>query len=311
MAFTPTNAENWIREDADSNVIKTITQTSVIERIAKHYTMTTDSLLIPRAGEVEMQGVAKGGLYEQQTLPNDLETLVAQKFGGVFPINLEDQTDTWISVMDQIQERWARSYALTLDNACLGVDGDADAPDRLFVSAYRSLTTSNPKTGYVADDNVIDATGSDVTYEQVSELLAKLETSNFYDPTSTRIIAHPAAKQALRNIRDDEGRPIFVYGQSADGGTPTRLFNDMEVEFSLGARVSPGMTHNPQGSYLMYVVNTDYLALGVRSGPETAFASADSGPGFMSDQDLIKMRARRAFRLLQEQAAAVLVFGAS
>jgi HK97 family phage major capsid protein len=308
MAFDPVNnVENWIAEEHDSDVLRAVDQTSAIERIARRYPMATDAKQIPRSGGVSVGGVNKGGTYGVEAVDAQAVTLVAKKFGTVSTVNQEDLEDPHVSVLDQIRLDWARSYAITLDNACLGVSGDADSTTRPFISAYRSLTSSNTQTGYTANANVVAPTG-DVTYNDISELLAIMEQSNYYDPGKLRVIAHPGARQVLRNIKDDQGRPIFVYGQGTDGSTPNSLFGELPVEFSLGARVSSEMTDNPTGKKLLYVVNTDFLALGMRSGPESAIAGADSGPAFMTDQALLKMRARRGFALTMEHAAAVLVF---
>lgn len=309
MAYTPSNVEAWIAEEYDSDVLRAVDQTSAIERIARRYPMATDTRQIPRSAGLSVSAVDKGARYGQQQIEADAVTLVAKKLGAIIPINHEDLQDPHVNVLDQVRLNWARSYAISLDNACLGVTGDADSSSRPFVSAYRSLTTSNSRTGYVANDNVVVAGSGGVTYDDISELLAIMEESNYYEPGKLRVIAHPGARQALRNIKDDEGRPIFVYGQSgAEASTPTMLFGELPVEFSLGARTSAEMTDNPTGDRLMFLVNTDFLALGVRSGPESAIASEDSGVGFEYDQALVKMRSRRAFSLTQEQAAAVLVF---
>lgn len=309
MAYTPSNVEAWIAEEYDSDVLREVDQTSAIERIARRYPMATDTRQIPRSAGLSVSAVDKGARYGQQQIEADAVTLVAKKFGAIIPINHEDLQDPHVNVLDQVRQNWARSYAVSLDNACLGVTGDADSGSRPFVSAYRSLTTSNSRTGYVANDNVVVAGSGGVTYDDISDLLAIMEQSNYYEPSKLRVIAHPGARQALRNIKDDEGRPIFVYGQSgAEASTPTMLFGELPVEFSLGARTSAEMTDNPTGDRLMFLVNTDFLALGVRSGPESAIASEDSGVGFEYDQALVKMRSRRAFSLTQEQAAAVLVF---
>lgn len=308
MAFNPSNVEAWIAEEHDSDVLRAVDQTSVIERIARRYPMATDTRQIPRSAGLSVSAVDKGARYGQQQIEADAVTLVAKKLGAIVPINHEDLQDPHVNVLDQVRLNWARSYAISLDNAALGVSGDADSNNRPFISAYRSLTTSNSRTGYVANDNVIVAGSGGVSYDDLSDLMALLESSNYYEPGKLRVIAHPAARQALRGIRNDDGTPIFVQGQGADGGTPTSLFGELPVEFALGSRVSAEMTDNPTGDRLMFIVNTDFLALGVRSGPESAIATEDSGVGFEYDQALVKMRSRRAFALTQEQAAAVLVF---
>lgn len=311
MAFDPaSNLEAWIVEEQGSDVLRAIEETSAIERIAKKYTMRSDAYQVPRSGGVDLGGVAKGGAYGIEETDYDKITLVAKKFGAVFTLNHEDLQDPELSAVENIRMDWGRAYALNLDNACLGVSGAADHPSRPFVSAYRSLRTSNPETGYVADDNYILAGADGLGYNELSEVLGKVEQGEYFDQSGLKVIAHPAARQALREIKDQSGRPIFVEHTNSGGGgaAATATVFGLPVEWSLGARVSDSMTKSPTGGRLLYVVNANFLALGVRSGPETAIADEDSGPAFMTDQALMKMRSRRGFALTVEQAAAVVEF---
>lgn len=316
MSFNPVNnVENWIAEEQDSEVIRMIDQTSVIERLARKYPMATDAKQIPRSGGMNIGGVAKGGTYGIEEVDAQVITLVAKKLGAVTAINHEDLSDPHVNVLDQVRLDWARAYALTLDNACLGVTGAADHADRPFISVYRALKSSNSETGYVADSNVTVAGSGGVSYDDCSAVLAAVEAGNYYEPGKVKIIAHPAARAALREIKDNGGRPIFEENTTsglAGAEAKAQLFG-VDIEWSLGARKTSVMTDvlgSPAttGSRLLFVVNADYLALGVRGGPESAVAGEDSGPAFMTDQALLKMRARRAFALAVEGAASVLEF---
>ena len=53
---------------------------------------------------------------------------------------------------------------------------------------------------------------------------------------------------------------------------------------------------------LLVVANPNYAYLGIRSGPESATAGADTGAAFMTDEALLKMRARRGFGVANEFA---------
>lgn len=306
MAYDPTiNAEGWIIEEHESSVLKRIQETSVIERIATKYSMATDAKQIPRSNGISISGVVdKGASYNLEELDVDNVTLVAKKLGAAAAINHEDLLDPHVSVLDQIRDGWARSYAVGLDNACLGVTGDADHQLRPFRSVYYSLRHGNSRTNYEADENYVNGT-SGVTYDNLSDALGKMEVSAFFEPSKVKVIAHPAFKKFLRGIKDNNETPIFVQGQGGDSGTPSMLF-DVPVEFATGAVATPTMSDEPKGNPLLFLVNTDFLALGVRSGPESKIVGEDQGPGFLSDTALVKMRARRAFALTQEHAAVVL-----
>jgi HK97 family phage major capsid protein len=310
MAFNPSlDGESWIVEEQGSEVLRTVEQNSVIERVAKRYNMRSDSYLIPRShGTDDLDVVGKKAEYTFGETDIDKIALVARKFGKAYNITHEDLEDPELSILENHKIEFARMYAINLDNACLGVSGDADHASRPFTSVYRALQSSNSVTNYTGGSNVVTAGTGGVTYDDLSEVLGIMEESDFYDATSLKVISHPGLRRQLREIKDNEGRPIFVEHTNTGGGgaAATATLFGLPVEFSVGARLSNGMTKNPTGKKLLYVVNTDFLALGVRSGPETAYADEDSGVGFMSDSAVLKVRARRAFALTNENAAAVL-----
>lgn len=297
--------EDWIPEERDGNVLRALTETSWIEGNARKYVMRSDTLSIPRSDGMDVSGVFKASDYDFDEGQHDNVILIAKKFGRVVGLNEEDLDDSHLNLLEEKRLDWARSYAVTLDNACLGVTGNADHNNRPFVSMYKALRTSDSTTGYTADANRVAATGGEVTYDNLSEVLGIYEQGEHFDESRTKIVAHPSFKAQLRNIKDNEDRPIFVQGQGGDRGTPSTLFG-YPIEFSHGAKTSAEMTRRPGGNALLYVVNTDFVALGVRSGPESQISPANSGVGFLSDQAILKMRSRRGFALTHQGAAAVL-----
>lgn len=308
MALTPNNYENWIPEEYDSDVLRAVNQTSVIEQIARRYPMSSDTKQIPRSGGTSVSVVPKGGTYGQSGHVADAVVLVAVKFGDVQSVNYEDLQDPYVNVIQQIQLDWARSYALMLDNAALAVTGDANGSTRPFNSVYYAVRHSNSKTNYVADTNYVASASGGVDYDDLNEVLGKVEQSNYWAEANVRILAHPSFRQKLRGIKDNEGRPIFEETTVTGlGGTMARstLFGH-EILWSLGARTSAEATDAPTGNPLLIVANTQFLALGVRSGPETATSGVDEGIGFLTDTAAIKMRSRRAFAVTEEHAVAVL-----
>lgn len=297
--------EDWIPEERDGNVLRALTEVSAIEAHAKKYPMRSDTLAIPRSDGMDVSGVFKAADYSFDDGQHDNVILIAKKFGKVVGLNEEDLDDSYLNLLEEKRTDWARSYAVTLDNACLGVTGDADHADRPFTSVYRALRTADSTTGYVADANHVPGTATQVTYAELSEVLGIYEQGEFFDEARTKILAHPSFKAQLRGIVDAEDRPIFVQGQQGDKGTPSTLFG-YDIQFTHGAKTSATMSRRPAGNALLVVVNTDFLALGVRSGPESQISPANSGVGFLSDQAVLKMRSRRGFALTHQNAAAVL-----
>lgn len=303
---TPAGYEDWIPEERDGEVLRALTETSWVEAHARKYTMRSDTLAIPRSDGMDVSGVYKASDYTYDEGDVDNVILIAKKFGKVVGLNEEDLDDSNLNLLEEKRLDWARAYAVSLDNACLGVTGAADDVDRPFVSVYRSLHTSDSTTGYTALANVVtSASAGAVSYDDLSEVLGIYETSEYFDESRTMIVAHPSFKGHLRSIKDNEDRPIFVQGQGGDRGTPSTLFG-YNITFSHGAKSSDKMTRRPEGTPLLFVVNTDFVALGVRSGPESQISPANAGIGFISDQAILKMRSRRGFALTHPDAAALL-----
>jgi HK97 family phage major capsid protein len=299
----------WIPEEWDSNVIMRVTQMSAVEARANRIPMRNDVKHVPRSSGVGVESVAKGGTYGEDLSANDSILLTARKIGKIIRIDQEDLLDsTAVNIINTKKVDWATSYAKFLDNATLAVTGTENGTTVPFTSLYKSLRTTNSDTAYTADTNRIahSTFGTDgADYPVLSNLLGLVEEGDYWSEGDMWIIAHPAFRAVLRNVKDDNGTPIFVRGQGGDAGTPDTLF-DLPIHYSLGARTSPTATDSPAGNKLMFVGNMRYLDLGIRSGPESAAAGADTGPAFTSDQHLLKMRSRRGFATAHEKAFAVL-----
>lgn len=298
--------EDWIPEEWDSNVIKRVNQVSVIESEARPYPMSTDTRHIPRSAGVDVNGVSKGTAYGEDESVNDDVLLTAKKAGRAIRIADEDLQDSNVAILEQKRVDWATSWAKYLDNACLAVTAAESGVTVPFTSVYKAIRTTNADTDYTADDNyVATATGSALTYDNLSAVLGRVEGGDYWDESLTLVIAHPSLRERIRNIKDDQGMPIFVRGQGGDSGTPDTLFGH-RIRWSLGAKTSATAVQNPAGNPILVVVNREFLAIGKRSGPESRVAGPDSGAAFLTDEALLKMRARRAFALTHEKAAAVL-----
>lgn len=298
--------EDWIPEEWDSQVVQRVAQVSVIESEAREYPMATDTRHIPRSAGVDVNGVAKGSAYGEDESVNDDVLLTAKKAGRAIRIADEDLQDSNVAILEQKRVDWATSWAKYLDNACLAVTAAESGVTVPYTSVYKAIRTTNSDTSYTADANyVASATGGVVSYNNLSAVLGKVEVGDYWEEGLTLVIAHPSLREKLRNIKDDQNQPIFVRGQGGDAGTPDTLFGH-RIRWSLGARTSATATHAPTGNPLVIVVNRDFLAIGKRSGPESRVAGPDTGAAFLTDEALLKMRARRAFALTHEKAAAVL-----
>lgn len=294
--------DDWIPEEMGSEVIQRVTQVSVVERWASRAPMNSDTKQVPRSAGVDVEYIPKGILYNEDASSNTDMTLIARKFGKAIRIAEEDVDDSLADLITVKQRDWATSYAKALDNACLGTTAAVGAGVP-FESVYKAIRTTNAETGYTANANYVSAaTATGVTYTLLSQVLRLVENSDYFDLPRMRVIAHPVFRDDFRLVRDTAGNPIFLQGLD---GTPDTLFG-IPVGWSLGAKTSATMSQAPGGLPLLIVGNMDYARLGIRSGPESVFIDGRAGLGALTDESILKMRARRGFGVGHEAAFAVL-----
>jgi HK97 family phage major capsid protein len=308
--------DDWIPEQMGSTVIQRVDQVSAVESLSSREPMTSDTKQVPRSAGVDVEVIAKGGTYGEDTSANTDVTLIARKFGKAIRIAEEDINDSLASVISSKQRDWATSYGKMIDCASLSVNAAENGTTVPFTSVYRKLVTADSETGYTADANHLPtAVTGVVTYANLSEVVGYVEQSDYFDLPNMYVIAHPFFRDTLRNILDTTNRPIFIQGHATEEGrTPDTLFG-LPIKWSLGSRVSLTAVQNPTGAggakgaagnYLLFVCNAQYLRLGVRSGPETVFIDGRAGLGALTDESILKMRARRGFALGHTAAAGVL-----
>src|SRR5262245_56869365 len=112
--------DDWIPEEMDSDVVQRVNQVSVVENWASRAPMNSDTKQVPRSAGVDVEFIAKGGTYGEDTSSNTDVTLIARKFGKAIRVAEEDIDDTLPALIAAKQRDWATSYAKALDNACLG-----------------------------------------------------------------------------------------------------------------------------------------------------------------------------------------------
>lgn len=297
--------DNWIPEEDSSEVITRVNQMSAVEALASREPMSSNTKSIPRSAGVGVGLVDKGGAYTEDVSTNDDVILTAKKAGKAIRIAEEDIDDSLANILATKMKDWATSYAKWVDNATLAVNA-APGAGVPFTSVYYQLTQADAGLGYGANDNVTVAASGGVTYDNLSDVLGDVEGGDYFDPSRMVVIAHPSFRGTLRKIKDGQNAPVFVQGQGGDSGSPSTLF-DLPVHWSLGAKVSATATDSPTGAPLLIVANADFLRLGVRSGPESIFIDGRDGLSALTDESILKMRARRGFALGHPKAAAVLV----
>lgn len=304
--------EAWIPEEFGSNVIQRVRQVSAIETHAQRIPMQTQTRSTPRSAGVGVGMVAKGAAYSEDASTNDDVVLREQKFGQAVRIAEEDINDSLADIVNAKQLDWATAYAKILDNASLAVTAAKGTSGCAFDSVYYLLTQTNASTGYTANSNITQtATGAPaITYANLSAVAGLIEQGNYFDESMTIVVAHPSYKQLVRGVVDGQSRPIFQESSSGfpgggTGASADRIFG-YPVFWSLGAKTSAAPTSAPTGNPLLVFMNPMYALLGVRSGPESIFIDGRNGLAALTDESILKMRARRGFAPGVEQAFSIL-----
>lgn len=316
MALSPANVDNWIPIEYDSDVVQRVLAESAIERFARRYVMNSSTREIPRSGGLD---VVADETYTDDASTNDKVVLRARRFISRFSIDEDDLADanSRMSVIAAKGVDWAISYADYFDNACLamtGAESSTPSDHRPFTSMYKALRTTDGSI-YTADANRLAwdgtsfkiGTGTPI-YDQLSATFAKVEGGKFWSPSDMLVIAHPSWRDSLRRTLDGNGAPVFKESAYVDSTTqrPVDLLFNTRIAWSRGAKThsTGAATAAPDGNPLLFYVNSRYLARGDRSGPETLTDNARAQDD--TDTFSVKFRTRRAFRLTQQNAAAVL-----
>jgi len=305
--------EAWLRDEQGSDVIRRIEYYSVAESIFRSVPMSGATKTEPRMADMSVAVVAKGSAYGEDTAANDEVLLTAVKFGTALRIAEEDIDDQIANIIEAKKLSWASNFGVLLDNATTGPSAAAHGGTVPFTSIYRAVTTVDAAVGYTANANYLSAVAA-VTYDNLSDLASKIEGSGYGAPGNV-YIAHPVFKGVLRKIKDGPGRPIFE--PSPREGSPDTLFG-YPIHWSGGAVVSATASatqaatlvgagvKGTAGNPLIAFGNPEYALLGKRSGVESVVIDGRDGLSALTDETILKVRARRAFVLGNVKAFAVL-----
>lgn len=274
-------ANGWIPEPGVNDVLTIDVETSAVEAVARKVTMTSRTVSVPRFAATGVDVVAEHAEIPLKDATLDEVVLTAHKFADRFAISVEDRQDAVVDALNEYKKAWLSNYAITLDNAALGVTG-AGGP---FTSVYNAVGAGNRT-----------ATAGSLTYEDLQAVIGDMEGNR---KGGLVVIAHPKFKMSLRNLKDAAGDRVVTDPLGA--AVPTVFGHP--VYFSYGAATSVAYSDSPAGNPLFVVANRSGLILGVRSGPESQ-VSTDAR--WTTDEVELKMRARRGFALASADSARVI-----
>ena len=287
-----TEANGYILEEQGSVVIQDLIANSAVERFARRETMASRTKTVPRFVTDAPQVVAEGGTIPEASATLDEIVLTARKYAQIMHVSEEDLNDNLVDVLTASKREWASRWARKFDNACLGVTAVGDGDDgQPFDSLYYSVTQYNSASNKIA-------TAGALTFEDISNALGLVESSNKFDAANTVFMAHP---KMLAHIRAMIGaNNEYVLPNPLDA-TPGSLLG-YPLVVSYGAATAAAATDAPAGNPLLIVGNRQMLINGVRGGVESV-VSRDAE--FTKDGVLLKTRIRRGFAVADASAFAI------
>lgn len=302
--------EDWIPVETGDTAIQALVRASVTERLGRPEPMASDTKQVPRSGAFPIAAIAKGAAYGETAATNDYVELIARKAGGAIRIAEEDFLDSPVDLLATKRNDAARNMALFFDNSTLATSAAANGTTVLYDSVYRRVRSADTNVGYVANANYVSGSA---TYANLSDTMAKVEDSIWYDESQLFVAASPVFKSVFRNIVDGQNRPIFVPNGGGTQESPRDLLFGFPVEWTMGARVSAVNTSSPSGNPLLIIGNRDLLIKGMaRLSPQIANANpgfavqrARQGVGFLTDEAIMKAAMRRGFAVGAPNAFAI------
>lgn len=321
MARNSIDGTGWLVENRDSEIVKRFAQVSAWDRATRHINMTSNFMRVPRIDDMDVDVIAKGAAYGEDVGGADTVSIVAAKFGKALRIAEEDVDDDKLGdFLNEKKISAASSFAKKFDNAALGTNAAANGTTVPFTSLYRALSTADAGVGYTAGANIITASaaGAGITYDAINSLLGVVESSDWYDESEATIIAHPRFRQLLRGVKDGQGRPIFL--SDVVNGRAINSLLGLPLIWSNGARVTAVATtqgigtagaagvKGTAGNPFIAAVTRPAAVTGDRKPFETVVIPGRDGLAGLTDEDILKVRARKAAGVTVPNAHAILEY---
>lgn len=298
----------------DNQVIQREVQESAIYASAREMPMVSNVYEIPRFTKSMVGG---GSQLTEDTNNGDTIPMYSYQFNGKDTLDEAQMEDSPADEVQAVTFEWLNSYHMSYDNACLGVSAARSGTAsnyQPYNSVYWAVTNNDTDVGYTANTNYTKTGSGGLTYDFANTALGKVEKTKFWNPLNGCIYIHPTLKQAIRGIKDGQGRPIFVEtdnGFPGGGTTPQYRLFGTPAYFTFGAVVSNDFTsfqNDVTGNPLIVFANRRHVVRGPRIEPQAQFINANINIGAL--EHTMQFRARQGFCATVPQAFSVLEVGA-
>lgn len=266
------SAGTFVPDEISRELNMLIRDASCVESLAKHLPMKRSTL------QRRKQGTGVDGYWvgSMEVKTKDAPTfepyeLVAKKMAVIIPLEDELIEDADSDIAAIFTEDVVGAFAEALDETYMGYR----------VSPFDdNLTDNTPAGNTIAFGTEVDLAGD------FSLAMAALEANAF---EATGAITHPRAKHIMRNMRDEQNRPLFV--EDLTGPVPRYSFWGVPVCFTRQVEIDG----SPEAFELLmfykpYVIIGDRLSLSVSVSNEATLTYGTDDPVNLWEQDMSAYR---------------------
>jgi len=269
-------------------MLRNIEYKSVCIPFTRKWPMTSKTLDINMVDdEIDAAVVStEGGLKSTNKGTFKQTTLTTKEIAVIVPLTEEWEENANLAVNPFLREECEKAIARKLD--------------RIYMGYEDTGTFTEDISGDIPAAHIIAfGTGTDFI-EDASNALGKIEEDGFED--NIAFASHTTLKARIRNMRDDNGRPIFEPGNAKE---PDTLFG-YPIRFSRNM-----LSTGSPAAHELIVGDWQYAFEGIRGGlrydiTDQATITIAGSPVNLWEHNMkaIKMWVRRAFRLRNVNAFA-------
>lgn len=328
------NPGSWIIEDYASGLITRFQNVSAWEAASSRTeTMRVDSKQIAVSADASVEVTQKGQTYNLDTGGGTTVQLDAAKLTHASSYDEEDRADAaaWQDITNNKKQMATSNLALLYDNGALAVTGAQSIGSKTapYESAYHAVANYNGGSNLLtmSISGFAAADGSKLLNTALSNAQDIYEDSPFATEDMVWIMS-TAFKKYLRAM-DATGKNGVNWYVPPLGGEPRDVraghqpilrgeVGGVSAYFSRAARLSAAMTYQPAvgagakgslGNAIAMLAPASMICVGNRDPLRSQFLdslSGNGGIGALSDTDYLKMRVRKAARLLVPAAAVII-----
>lgn len=326
------NPGSWIIEDYASGLITRFQNVSAWEAASSRTeTLRVDSKQIAISADASVEVTQKGQTYNLDTGGGTTVQLDAAKLTHASSYDEEDRSDAaaWQDITNNKKQMATSNLALLYDNGALAVTGAQSINSKTapFESAYHAVTNYNGGSNLLTLSVAAFTTSSKALNDVLSNAQDLYEDSPWASEDMVWIMS-TAFKKYLRSM-DATGKNGVNWYVPPLGGEPRDVraghqpilrgeVGGVSAYFSRAARLSAAMTYQPTvgvgakgslGNAIAMLAPASMICVGNRDPLRSQFLdslSGNGGIGALSDTDYLKMRVRKAARLLVPAAAVMI-----